>query len=181
MSDINFKNDVLFAQNPFIKLRNQDIESLRAKVQDSRLKRVRLCAHLNIEDSLHEMFIALVKESYIRPHKHLNKVESLHILEGQADAVFFDEKGNVTKVVSVGDYSSGNHFFYRISEPTYHTLLVKSDFLIFHEVTEGPFRQIDTRRASWAPDDDDILDGREYMERLAETVSHFSLQEKALK
>ena len=45
------------------------------------------------------MFIALSDETYIRPHKHLNKSESLHVLEGSADVVFFDEKGKITKII----------------------------------------------------------------------------------
>ena len=32
------------------------------------------------QDKLHEMFIALSKSTYIRPHKHYNKSESLRDL-----------------------------------------------------------------------------------------------------
>ena len=48
------------------------------------------------------MFIVLSKETYIRPHKHVNRIESLHVVEGKARAVFFDEIGSIIQVVPLG-------------------------------------------------------------------------------
>ena len=90
------------------------------------------------------MFIALSNETYIRPHKHLNKSESLHVLEGHADVVFFNDIGKIIKIISLSKDSSKSCFYYRISEPTYHTFIVKSDIFIFHETTHGPFKKSDT-------------------------------------
>ena len=56
---------------------------------------MRLCAHPAVDDRLHEMVIAMARETYVRPHKHVNKSESVHVIEGLADAVLFDDAGNV--------------------------------------------------------------------------------------
>jgi len=99
------------------------------------------------------MLIVHEKSCYVRPHKHIGKIESFHIIEGQADVILFDEDGNIKKVISMGDYSTGLKFYYRMPPNNYHTLLIKSDVLIFHEVTNGPFRSEDTIFAKWAPEE----------------------------
>ena len=75
------------------------IKFLKKKVHETKNKRARICLHKNEKDRLHEMIIILSKETYIRPHKHLNKAESLHVIEGTADVIFFNNKGKVTKKV----------------------------------------------------------------------------------
>ena len=55
--------------------------------------------HKDIKDNLHEMIIILSKETYIRPHKHLNKAESLHVIEGSADVIFFNDYGKIINCV----------------------------------------------------------------------------------
>jgi cupin fold WbuC family metalloprotein len=167
--------EVFYADELLANVGHQDIEFLKARVGDTERKRIRLCAHKDVEDDLHEMFIVLSKETYIRPAKHLGKAESLHVVEGRADAVFFDEAGNVTDVIPLGNYSSGRRFYYRIAEPVYHTLLIRSDPFIFHETTRGPFRRSDTVFAPWAPEESDVVAVGEYMERLARKVANILL------
>lgn len=149
----------------------EEIEFLKARVEGTVLKRIRLCAHSDVEDALHEMLIVLSKETYIRPAKHLGKAESLLVIEGVADAVFFDEQGEIERVLPLGDYHSGRRFYYRISEPVYHTLLIRSDTLVFHEATRGPFRPEDTVFSPWSPPEDDPARAREYMHLLSERAT----------
>ena len=100
---------------------------------------------------LMEMFIALSKNTYIRPHKHYKKSESLHVIHGSADVIFFDDKGNINKIINLSKDSPDSFFYYRIDKPIYHTFLLKSDFFIFHETTEGPFIKDKTEYAPWSP------------------------------
>lgn len=163
-------NEVFYAGEPIVKAGRQDIEFLKVRVGDTEHKRIRLCTHTDVENSLHEMFIVLSKETYIRPAKHLGKAESLHVIEGHADAVFFDEAGNITHVIQLGDYSSGCQFYYRMDKPVYHTLLIRSDPFIFHETTQGPFRRSDTVFAPWAPEENNLEATMQFMEQLARSV-----------
>jgi len=159
--------EVHIADERIVHLGRSDVESLKARVHATARKRIRLCAHKAVEDTLHEMFVVYVKETYVRPNKHLGKDESLHILEGMADFVFFDDAGNITEVVPLGDFSSGRQFYCRIPDSAYHTLLIRSDVIVIHESTPGPFERADTIFAPWAPEEVDVAAVEEYVARLA--------------
>jgi cupin fold WbuC family metalloprotein len=117
---------------------------------------MRVCTHRDPGDSLHEMLIVHTKDTYVRPHKHAAKSESFHVIEGEMDVVVFDDHGAVTDVLRLGDYRSGRTFYYRMHEPLFHTLLIRSEVVIFHEITAGPFRPQDTIFAPWEPPPDDV-------------------------
>lgn len=150
-----FTKEVFYADEPMVKIDRADIARLKDEMCNANKSRIRLCAHKDAEDAVHEMFIIHSKDAYVRPHKHKNKAESLYIMEGSADMVIFDEKGGIKDVIGMGDYQSGRRFYCRIKDPSYHTLLINSDCLIFHEVTKGPFVKSDTIFPVWAPEGDD--------------------------
>jgi len=166
--------EVYYAIDNIIKLSKNDILFLKEKANNNERKRCRICTHKDASDKVHEMFIVLAKDAYVRPHKHLNKCESLHILEGLVDVVIFDKDGKIVEVIKLGDYSSGNKFYYRISDPYFHTLLVRSNFLVFHEITNGPFNKTDTIFAPWAPDENDNLSRGTYMEKLKTMLKNYA-------
>ena len=114
-------------------------------------KRVRLCSHKNETDSLHEMLIVHEKNAYVRPHKHISNIESLYVLSGSADLVLFSDDRKVNSVINLSDFGSDKVFYYRLNTPIFHTLLVKSDKFVFHEVTSGPFLREQTIFPDWAP------------------------------
>lgn len=151
----------------------EDIDRLKELAQENSRKRMRLCTHDDVADSLHEMFIVHELGAYVRPHKHLGKVESFHVIEGAVDVVVFDDQGNITKLEPVSDYSSGKAFYHRISDPSFHTLLIRSDVLVFHEVTTGPFRNEDTEFPPWAPKDIDGNSVRDFLTELDGKIENF--------
>ena len=160
------------ADEAIVHLGREEIAFLKAKVHENERKRVRVCAHKNAEDKLHEMFVIYSKETYIRPNKHLNhKDESLHILEGAADFIFLDEQGELIKAVPLGDYSTGRQVYCRIPETIYHTFIIHSDFLVIHETIPGPFIRSDTVFAPWAPVENDLVSVQKYMKKLETTVN----------
>jgi cupin fold WbuC family metalloprotein len=134
-------------------------------------KRIRLCTHEDIKDKLHEMFIVQAENAYIRPHKHLKKVESFHVIEGLADLILFNDRGNIKSVIRLGDYLSGNKFYYRISESVFHMLLLRSKFVVFHETTCGPFKKSATIVSEWSPAEEDVKSVKEYMNRISMEVN----------
>src|SRR5262245_20679003 len=143
-------DEVLVAQGAVIQLGRPDIQELKAQSNFNERRRIRICAHPDPEDRLHEMFIVHRQGAYIRPHKHFNKTESVHVLEGLAVMILFDEAGGISEAIPIGDYSSGRTFYYRMTEPCFHTLWITSDYLVFHEITNGPFRRHDTVFPPWA-------------------------------
>ena len=66
----------------------------------------------------------------------------------------FDDFGHITDVVALG---TGNKaFYYRMSAPRYHTLLIYSELLIVHEITNGPFERNSTLFGSFAPEEEAV-------------------------
>lgn len=160
--------EVLFVDEGFVTVDSATIAALKQKALKNKRTRIRLCTHSDNSHSVHEMLIVHVKGNYIPPHKHINKSESFHVIEGTADLFFFDEKGEITKVISMGDAKSGRIFYYRVSKAVYHTAIVTSDIFVFHETTRGPFIPSETIFGSWAPHEDDEQAVRLYVNELME-------------
>jgi cupin fold WbuC family metalloprotein len=168
-----FNSEVLYPDEPIVQVAQADVAWLKAQAEQTERKRIRLCAHKNVDDSLHEMLIVHTRDTYVRPHKHLDKSESFHVIEGWVDVVLFDDDGEITDVIQMGDYSSGYCFYYRIADPRYHTLLIHSDVLVFHETTNGPFSRSQTAFASWSPTENNTAAVGEFMSKLAKTAATF--------
>lgn len=158
--------EVFVADEHIVSVGRKEMDLLKRTVHETDRKRVRLCAHKDIENTLHEMFVVYMSMTYVKPNKHIGKDESLHILEGEADFIFFDEAGKITAVIPLGDYNSGRQFYIRVPSFVYHTIIMKSEMLVIHEVTPGPFRREDTVWAPWAPQETDTEDVATFMNRL---------------
>jgi cupin fold WbuC family metalloprotein len=167
--------DVLYADQQLVHLRRGDIDLLVEGANSLPRQRIRLCAHRDIEEKVHEMFIVHRKGIHIRPHKHPGKSESFHVIEGIADVVLFGDDGNILNVINMGSYSSGACFYYRLTDPIYHTLLIRSEVFVFQEVAGGPFNRSDMLFAPWAPDDQDESAVKQFSDRLEHEVRSFSL------
>lgn len=137
-------------------LRRSDIDRLKNDVPLTRRKRIRILIHPGTEHALHEMLVVYTKATYVRPNLHLGKDESLHIVEGEADFIFFDENGVVVKVVELSALNRSKDFFVRVPQGVFHTIIMRSEMLVIHEATPGPFVPEDTVWASWAPKDTDL-------------------------
>ena len=79
-----------------------------------------------------------------------------------------DEDGNITEIIPMGDYSSGQNFYYRIPDPLYHTVMITSEIAVFHESTTGPFKRSDTIFAPWSPKEKDLHGVKIFMKRFAD-------------
>lgn len=151
MNLIAITPEVYRAPGPVTALGDSELALLREVVVTSARGRVRINLHPDNNDLLHEMFIAIRADSYIRPHRHAGKSESFHLVEGEADVVVFDESGDITQVVALR--GNGGARYYRLSAPFFHTLVIHSPLLIVHETTNGPFDPNATEFAAFAPAD----------------------------
>lgn len=167
--------EVLYSDaEPVVAVEHGDIDYLKQQALHNPRQRIRLCTHSGTDDRLHEMLIVHQRATYVRPHKHPGKTESVHIIEGLVDIVLFNEDGQVEGVLSMGDYASGKLFYYRMARPVFHTLLIRSEVLVFHEITNGPFDRSDTVFASWAPEEGDesaVTAFKAKVEQAAEGIS----------
>jgi cupin fold WbuC family metalloprotein len=160
------RDAVFISTDPLCRLNANDINQLKYHAGTSGLGRVRLCAHRTSQDSIQEMVIVIRRNSYVVPHKHLDNFESFHVIDGRAELLIFNEFGEVTDIVQLGDYGSGYNFFHRLPPNTFHTVLVRSDHLIIHEVTSGPYDPSKTVRAKFAPEQTDEARAGTYLHEI---------------
>jgi cupin fold WbuC family metalloprotein len=153
---IKESDEVYRTAGDITKVSSREIAFLKSVAALNERKRVRLCAHPDSSDRIHEMLIVHAKAAYVPPHKHINKSESFHIIEGLLKVFLFDEDGVVVDTIEMGEPISGRPFFYRLSSFRYHSVLPESEFVVFHEVTNGPFDRKDMVIAPWAPAEDDL-------------------------
>ena len=75
------------------------------------------------------------------------------MIEGSLKIVLFDDTGAIDQVIvmSAERADEAASVFYRLSAPQYHTVIPLTDYVVFHETTNGPFRREDMEFASWAP------------------------------
>lgn len=164
MKKIN--NEVYYNESPTLTLNQSDIESLIKKALENDRERVRICTHLSPEDTTQEMIIVHSKKAYVRAHKHLIKPESFHIIFGQVDVFVFNENGAILRKIEMGDFNSGKPFYYRIEKNVIHSMLIKSDVLVFQETTTGPFNMEETEFPSWAPEETNEIDINIFLNKL---------------
>ena len=148
--------EAIFNQKEIFHTNREELQELKKESLKLKDKSVRICLHNSPDDDLHEMLIVHKKDDYVKPHKHLNKSESFHIVEGEMDVFIFNDSGEITQKIGMGDYNSGKPFCYRLSSFKYHTVLPKTKFVVFHEVTNGPFRREETIWGDWAPNEGEI-------------------------
>jgi cupin fold WbuC family metalloprotein len=169
LKEIN--KEVYVADEPIARIGPADIAFLKERLKEAPRGRVRICVHASNSDLLHEMIIALDRSTYIRPHKHPAKSESFHLIEGAVDVVAFDDGGQIREVIQLGEPTSGRSFFYRMSGPVFHTLIIRSELLILHETTNGPFQKGDAVFADWAPAETEPAAAGAYMAGLVKSVA----------
>jgi cupin fold WbuC family metalloprotein len=139
MNELSLKkinDEVFLATDDIVQFDQHAIQFIKKQAELNIRGRARICAHKDSTDRLHEMMIAIRRDSYIRPHRHHNKIESFHLIEGRADIVLFSEEGKIEEVVKLGNEFC---FYYRLNVPLYHTLIIHSPVLVIHEITNGPF------------------------------------------
>jgi len=176
MLDFNQQNqvspEVYHSVSPQILLEKADIEKLKELALLTPRERVRFCSHKTSKETTQEMFIVHPQAAYVRPHKHLNKIESMMVLQGEVDYVTFDNEGNVTDTISMGDFSSGKTFYNSLRTEIYHSLLIRSEWLVFLEVTQGPFNREDSVFAEWSPVDDDKQAVETFVNKINKEIEH---------
>ena len=144
--------EVYYTSKMIPTLSKKEIDFLINESKNNKRKRCRVCMHKNKKDISQEMFIVHLNGCYIRPHMHTDKAESMSVIAGEADAIFFNNNGKVIDKIELGEYSSGKNFYYRINKNIYHMLIIRSEYFAFQENTLGPFFENSVIFPDWAPE-----------------------------
>lgn len=133
------------------------IAQLKSAAVQSPQRRARLCLHGADDDALHQMIIAAAGDCLFPPHRHPRKSESFHMIEGRLAVILFADDGTALESLLLSAVPRYGALCYRLSTPRFHTVLPLDDVVVYHEITNGPFRQGDTEIAQWAPAEPGLL------------------------
>ena len=139
-----------FCQSKPVRVDNALLTKLKTVSENLSGKNVRLCLHESPESAFHDMIILERRVNYYRPHKHLYKGESYHIMEGEQAVVIFDDQGDVIDTCVLQPETTP---IYRVGADMYHMVMPLSELIIYHESKPGPFLpETDSVFPDWAPD-----------------------------
>jgi cupin fold WbuC family metalloprotein len=168
--------EVYYSDDAIVTADDATIAELKRIAAGNPRLRSRLCTHPDTSSDLHEMLIVHHREAYVRPHKHFDKPESFHLIEGTAQVVIFEDDGRIRDVLEMAPYGRGALCYYRMPEQVFHSILITSEWLVFHETTAGPFDPSRTAFPDWAPDGSDVALVKDYVTKIgalaAEHLAH---------
>lgn len=159
--------EVYYSDDALVTADDATIAELKRIAAANPRLRSRLCTHPDPSSGLHEMLIVHHREAYVRPHKHFGKPESFHLIEGTARVVIFEDDGQIRDVLEMAPYGQGKLCYYRMPDEVFHTILITSEWLVFHETTAGPFDPSRTAFPDWAPDGSDAEVVKSYVTKMA--------------
>lgn len=144
------KSVAYFCKKLPAKVNKKLISELKNKFKKIGNRNLRLCLHDSPKALFHEMIIFERKGKYYRPHKHSDKGETFHIIEGRMGVFSFDNNGKVTDACVL---NAEDNLAYRVRPGMYHAVMPISDPVIYHESKLGPFKvKNDSIYPPWAPD-----------------------------
>lgn len=155
--------EVLYSDGGFLAVGPDTVQLLKDKARLSSRRRCRLCFHASSDDLQQEMLIVMHRSSYVRPHRHLRRAETLTIIEGQCETVLFDLDGRVADRFPMSAAAEGGRFFYKMPPGIFHTLVFQSEWLVFLETTIGPFDAASSEGAAWAPPETNSAAGHGFL------------------
>ena len=131
---------------------------------------VRLCLHEGPGAAFHDMIILEHPGKYYRPHQHLAKGESYHIIEGAMGVFVFEPDGRVADACRLTPTGT---VVYRVDATMHHAVMPLSDPVIYHESKPGPFTgESDSVYPDWAPDGRDQDAAAAYTAALRTALEH---------
>ncbi|MEK6842301.1 MAG: WbuC family cupin fold metalloprotein [Nanoarchaeota archaeon] len=131
------------------------IEETLREAHDSPRKRAVYCFHKS-DETLQRMINAMLRDTYVRPHKHENpdKLETFFILRGDVAVLTFDNNGTIDDKVVLREF--GDNKVAEIPPRTWHSLIVLSPEAAVYEIIDGKYDPMTHKNfAPWAPSEDD--------------------------
>jgi cupin fold WbuC family metalloprotein len=149
VQDQTAKSESYYCHADGVVVTDEIITWLKDKLATSPGNTVRICLHRDAASVFHEMLIAHKRTGRFHPHKHLQKSESYHVIEGRLRVQMFDDEGRATTSVVLGAQGSGHPFMYRIPVNVWHSTEPDGDYVVFHESKPGPFVSTDNVYPDW--------------------------------
>lgn len=142
----------------------REIDALIHAAGEAPAGRARLLLHDGSSDPLHEMVIALPRDSCDHPHINYKSGKSFLALSGQFAVMTCSDDGSKidAAILSAGQWPGG--IICRLQKPVWHTIIPLSGDTVFLETIIGPFTG--NYFAEWFPDKEDDPRREVIVERL---------------
>ena len=108
--------------------------------------------HASHDEPVQKLFIAMQQDSYIRPHRHMQKekTELFMTIRGRFALLLFEDSGRVMQRVELTP--QGEVFACEVRPGTWHTVVALEDDSVFFEAKQGPYIALsDKDFAPWSP------------------------------
>jgi len=165
--------EVIENTEDILEIGQEMIDRLVKLAEESPMKRSRIIMHHSREELVQDSVLVILKNSYIRPHRHpKTKAESFHIIHGELDVYIFDDSGKVLRKIEMGDQNSNKAFIFRSTSGIWHGIIPKTNYVVVHEVYTGPFnKELDVEYSTWSPDE---WGNKEDIERFVESLRNIN-------
>ncbi|MCW8916127.1 MAG: WbuC family cupin fold metalloprotein [Magnetovibrio sp.] len=159
------KSPAYFARFPNVSVGEAEIAALFSEAEALGQVNMRICLHGASDDPFHNMIILEYPGSrYFRPHRHREKGETCHMIDGSLQLFVFDDDGRILKSENM---SADDNPIFRVGAKQWHTLIPVSSPVIYHESKPGPFfGDEDSLYPTWAPDGVDENEAQRYVQNL---------------
>jgi glucose-6-phosphate isomerase len=166
--DKGAKSISYFCKRKPVKVDRDLIQELKTIALRNGNKNIRLCLHDGPQAPFHNMVIVEHEGKYYPPHKHSNKGETFHIIEGKMAVFTFNEDSSIIDASILDDKEN---LIYRVGVDMYHAVMPLSNPVIYHESKPGPFiPNSDSIYPRWAPAADNIEEVTSFRQRLMEVL-----------
>jgi len=142
------------------------INRIKKLASRNKSKKFRTCIHYSKKNLVHEMIVVHTDETYVRPHQHNYKSESIHVIEGKATVITFNKDGKILNFWKIGDQMSRLPFFYKMEKNILHSFIFHTKYFVFKETTKGPFKKRQTIFPIWAPNGKNKSEVFQYLNNL---------------
>nr|WP_302830116.1 WbuC family cupin fold metalloprotein [uncultured Bacteroides sp.] len=123
--------------------------------------------HASMDEPVHRMLNALEPDTYLPPHRHVDKEETYLLLRGSMWVLFYDDYGNVTDKVLLNPLEG--KYGLEIPSGTWHSIIVLESGTVIFEIKKGPYSPLPAKDiASWAPAPSDVKGAEAFMNKMLE-------------
>jgi cupin fold WbuC family metalloprotein len=150
-----------------VRVSARELADVRHRAETAARGGAKMLLHGNDTENVQHMVQCYRLDSYMAPHRQLNCKKSYQIVEGELSVPFFSNEGNLEEMVEMGDHQSGKVFLLHFPADRWHTVLPRSNLVIYVEVIPGPYRAENTQLAPWAPPNEDVAGGLAFLAGLS--------------
>lgn len=134
-----------------VSIGHHQLAELSERARQTQRLRQNLNVHARLDDPVNRLLNAVEPGSYVRPHRHSERSETLLAVRGSFDVVFFDDDGCVLERSRLGGQGA---LLLEYPPNTWHTLTALEPGSVFFEVKRGPYTPAGPEDflAGWPPE-----------------------------